>query len=45
VNDITSHLFDVPGKTIKAAQGVESGRAMPIPYTNACGACYDVDKF
>jgi predicted CXXCH cytochrome family protein len=45
VNDITSHLFDVPRKTNKAVQGVEPGAAMPIPYTNSCGACHDVDKF
>jgi predicted CXXCH cytochrome family protein len=41
VNDITSHLFDVPRKTNAAVKGVEPGKAMPIPYTNACGACHD----
>ena len=44
MNDITSHLFDVPRKTNAAAKGVEPGKAMPIPYTNACGACHDTDK-
>ena len=39
MNDITSHLFDVPRKV--AIKGVEAGKAMPIPYTNACGACHD----
>ena len=37
MNDITSHLFDVPRKDNKAVKGVEPGKAMPIPYTNACG--------
>lgn len=44
MNDISSHLFDVPRKDNKAVQGVEPGKAMPIPYTNACGDCHDVDK-
>jgi predicted CXXCH cytochrome family protein len=43
-NDITSHLFDVPRKDNKAVVGVEPGKAMPIPYTNACGACHKVDS-
>ncbi len=43
MNDITAHLFDVPRKTNKAVQGVEPGKAMPIPYTNACGSCHNVD--
>ncbi len=43
MNDITSHLFDVPRRTNKAVKGVEPGRAMPIPFTNACGSCHDVD--
>jgi predicted CXXCH cytochrome family protein len=43
-NDITSHLFDVPRKSNKAVKGVEPGKAMPIPYTNACGSCHDVDN-
>lgn len=42
-NDITSHLFDVPRKDNKAVKGVEPGRAMPIPYTNSCGECHDVE--
>lgn len=41
MNDITSHLFDVPRKTNKAVKGVEPARAMPIPYTNSCGTCHD----
>jgi predicted CXXCH cytochrome family protein len=41
-NDITSHLFDVPRKDNPAVKGVEPGKAMPIPYTNACGTCHDV---
>lgn len=44
MNDITSHLFDVPRKDNKAVKGVEPGKAMPIPYTNACGACHDVEN-
>lgn len=43
-NDITSHLFDVPRKDNPAVKGVEPGKAMPIPYTNACGACHDVEN-
>jgi len=38
VNDITSHLYDVPRKDNIGVKGVESGKAMPIPYTNSCGA-------
>lgn len=41
MNDITSHLFDVPRKSNPAVKGVDPGKAMPIPYTNACGACHD----
>jgi predicted CXXCH cytochrome family protein len=44
MNDITSHLFDVPRKNNKAVQGVAPGAAMPIPYTNACGSCHDAGK-
>jgi len=43
-NDISSHVFDVPRKNNKAVAGIEPGKAMPIPYTNACGECHDVDK-
>ena len=43
VNDITSHLFDVPRKNNKGVKGVEPGKAMPIPYTKGCGACHVVD--
>lgn len=42
LNDITSHLYDVPRKDNKGVKGVESGKAMPIPYTKPCGAaCHD----
>lgn len=44
MNDISSHLFDVPRKDNPAVKGVEPGKAMPIPYTNACGSCHDVAK-
>jgi predicted CXXCH cytochrome family protein len=37
-NDIRSHLFGVPRKA--AIQGVAAASAMPIPYTDACGACH-----
>ena len=43
-NDISSHLFKVPRKDNKAVKGVEPGKAMPIPYTNACGTCHDVEN-
>lgn len=43
-NDITSHLFDVPRKTNVGVKGVEPGKAMPIPYTNACGGCHNAEK-
>jgi len=38
VNDITSHVYDVPRKDNIGFKGVAAGAAMPIPYTNACGA-------
>jgi len=45
MNDITSHLFDVPRITNKGVKGVAAGSAMPIPYTNACGSsCHEVEK-
>jgi hypothetical protein len=45
MNDITSHLFDVPRITNKAVKGVEPGKAMPTPYTNACGSsCHKAEK-
>jgi predicted CXXCH cytochrome family protein len=43
MNDITSHLFDVPRKDNVGVKGVDPGKAMPIPYTNACGACHNVE--
>lgn len=43
MNDITSHLFDVPRKTNAGVKGVEPGKAMPIPYTNACGGCHNTE--
>lgn len=42
-NDITSHLFDVPRKDNAGVKGVEPGKAMPIPYTDACGKCHNVE--
>ncbi|MGB4336167.1 MAG: hypothetical protein WBJ41_15115 [Chromatiaceae bacterium] len=45
MNDITSHLYDVPRKDNPGVKGVEPGKAMPIPYTHACGAaCHDASK-
>jgi predicted CXXCH cytochrome family protein len=44
MNDISSHLFDVPRKDNPAVKGVEPGKAMPIPYTNACSECHEVEK-
>ncbi|NCN72158.1 MAG: hypothetical protein GW907_13690, partial [Betaproteobacteria bacterium] len=45
MNDITSHIYDVPRKDNVGVKGVAPGAAMPIPYTNACGAaCHDVKK-
>lgn len=44
MNDITSHIFDVPRKGNPAVKGVEPGKAMPIPYTNACGECHTVEN-
>jgi hypothetical protein len=43
MNDITAHLFDVPRRTNPAVKNVEPGKAMPIPFTNACGECHDVN--
>jgi predicted CXXCH cytochrome family protein len=39
-----SHVFDVPLKTNIAVDGVSPGRAMPIPYTSACGTCHVVNE-
>ena len=45
MNDLTGHLFSVPRLTNKAVKGVESGKAMPTPYTNACGNnCHKAEK-
>ena len=44
MNDITAHLFDVPRIANKGVKGVEPGKAMPIPYTNACGTCHEAEK-
>lgn len=44
-NDITSHVFDVPGMDNVGVQGVEPASAMPIPYTNSCGTCHDPSQF
>ncbi|HAJ77339.1 MAG TPA: hypothetical protein DCM64_12920 [Gammaproteobacteria bacterium] len=39
-----SHVFDVPLKTNVMVRGVEPGQAMPVPYTNSCGTCHEVDE-
>ncbi len=39
-----SHVFDVPLKTNVGVDGVAPGRAMPIPYTSACGTCHVVNE-
>ena len=39
-----SHVFDVPRKTNVAVAGVAPGRAMPVPYTAACGTCHVVSE-
>lgn len=44
MNDITSHLFDVPKNDNVGVKGIEPGKAMPIPYTNACGKCHNVER-
>lgn len=41
---INSHVFDVPLKTNIGVDGVPPGRAMPIPYTAACGTCHAVSE-
>ena len=41
---INSHVFDVPLKTNVGVEGVPPGRAMPIPYTSACGTCHVVNE-
>ena len=41
---INSHVFDVPLKTNIGVDGVSPGRAMPIPYTGACGTCHIVNE-
>ena len=41
---INSHVFDVPLKTNIGVNGVSPGRAMPIPYTGACGTCHMVNE-
>lgn len=50
-NDVTSHLFKVPGKTITESDGdfllfgqTVSDSLLPIPYINSCSsACHDSD--
>ncbi len=39
-----SHVFDVPLKTNVGVDGVPPGRAMPVPYTAACGTCHVVNE-
>jgi hypothetical protein len=41
---LKSHVFDVPLKTNVGVDGVPPGRAMPIPYTAACGTCHQVTE-
>ena len=41
---LKSHVFDVPLKTNVGVYGVPPGRAMPIPYTGACGTCHMVNE-
>ena len=41
---LKSHVFDVPLKTNVGVDGVSPGRAMPIPYTAACGTCHVVSE-
>jgi hypothetical protein len=41
---LKSHVFDVPRKTNIGVDGVPPGRAMPIPYTAACGTCHNVTE-
>ena len=41
---LRSHVFDVPLKTNIGVRGVSPGRAMPIPYTGACGTCHIVNE-
>lgn len=41
---LKSHVFDVPLKTNVGVDGVPPGRAMPIPYTGACGTCHQVSE-
>lgn len=41
---LKSHVFDVPLKTNAGVDGVPPGRAMPIPYTAACGTCHVVNE-
>ena len=41
---LKSHVFDVPRKTNVGVDGVTPGRAMPIPYTAACGTCHVVNE-
>ena len=41
---LRSHVFDVPLKTNVGVSGVPPGRAMPIPYTSACGTCHVVNE-
>lgn len=38
MNDISSHVYDVPRKDNKGVKGVAPGAAMPTPYTSQCGA-------
>ena len=41
---LKSHVFDVQRKTHVGVDGVSPKRAMPIPYTFACGTCHVVNE-
>ena len=41
---LKSHVFDVPLKTNVGVDGLPPGRAMPVPYTAACGTCHIVNE-
>ncbi len=42
---ISRRIYDVPRRDNPRVKGVEPGKAMPIPYTNACGAaCHDTSN-
>ena len=49
-NDVTSHLFKVPLKSVSTASGTflvlgvdQASVTMPIPFTDSCASCHDDD--